>query len=44
MYDSFLASPFLKDTKFADLVTLFTNLGRASENHLRAFPNQVART
>ncbi len=43
MYDSFLASPLLKDPKYADLVALFTNLGRASENHLRAFQNQVAR-
>ncbi len=43
MYNSFLASPFLKEPKYADLVALFTNLGRASENHLSAFQNQVAR-
>lgn len=43
MYESFLANPLLKDPKYADLVSLFTSLRRASENHLRAFRNQLAR-
>ncbi len=43
MYDKFLASPLLKGTQYADLVTLFTTLRNASENHLRAFQNQLAK-
>jgi len=43
MYDSFLASPLIQGTQYADLRTLFTNLANASENHLRAFQNQLAR-
>ncbi|MCA1949312.1 MAG: DUF2202 domain-containing protein [Treponema sp.] len=43
MYDRFLAQPVIQDPKFADLKTLFTNLRNASENHLRAFKNQLGR-
>lgn len=41
MYNRFLALPLLQDPKYADLKTLFTNLRDASENHLRAFRNQL---
>ncbi|WP_304224313.1 DUF2202 domain-containing protein [Gracilinema caldarium] len=43
MYDRFLAQPVIQDSKYADLKTLFTNLRNASENHLRAFKNQLGR-
>lgn len=43
MYDRFLADPALKDAKYADLRALFTTLKRASESHLRAFRNQLAK-
>ena len=43
MYNTFLANPLLQGTQYADLRALFTNLRNASENHLRAFQNQLAR-
>lgn len=43
MYDRFLASPLLKEKANEQLVTLFGELRAASQNHLRAFQNQVAR-
>jgi len=43
MYDKFLASPLLQGTQYTDLKTLFTTLRNASENHLRAFQNQLAK-
>lgn len=43
MYDRFLADPLLRDPRNADLRTLFTQLRNASENHLRAFQNQLTR-
>ena len=43
MYERFLASPLLQGSQYADLRTLFTNLRNASDNHLRAFQNQLAR-
>lgn len=43
MYDMFLASPLLQGTQYADLRALFLNLRNASQNHLRAFQNQLAR-
>ncbi|MDX9827466.1 MAG: DUF2202 domain-containing protein [Spirochaetia bacterium] len=43
MYDRFLASPLIQGAEYADLKTLFTNLRNASENHLRAFQNQLAK-
>jgi len=43
MYDRFLASPLIQSTEHADLKTLFTNLRNASENHLRAFQNQLTK-
>lgn len=41
MYDRFLAQPIIQSEKYQDLKTLFTNLRNASENHLRAFKNQL---
>ncbi len=43
MYDRFLADPAVKDAKYADLRALFSTLKKASENHLRAFKNQLAK-
>jgi len=43
MYDRFLASPLIRDTQHANLRSVFENLKRGSENHLRAFRNQLAR-
>jgi len=43
MYDRFLADPAIKDEKRADLRALFSTLKKASENHLRAFKNQLAK-
>lgn len=43
MYERFLSHPLLQNPKYADLKTLFTNLKNASENHLRAFKNQLGR-
>lgn len=43
MYDRFLADPAIRDEKFADLRALFSTLKRASESHLRAFKNQLAK-
>lgn len=43
MYDAFLANPLIQGTQYVDLRALFTNLRNASENHLRAFQNQLAR-
>jgi hypothetical protein len=43
MYDRFLAVPLLKEVSHADLKAVFENLKRGSENHLRAFRNQLPR-
>lgn len=43
MYDAFLRSPELKKAENADLVSIFTRLKAASENHLRSFRNQLSR-
>lgn len=43
MYERFLAEPEIKDSANAALRDLFNRLGRASENHLRSFQNQLAR-
>ena len=43
MYDRFLASPLLREARYADLKTLFTNLKNASNNHLESFRRQAAK-
>jgi hypothetical protein len=43
MYKTFLARPELSDPANASVKVLFEQLMRASENHLRAFRNQLAR-
>ncbi len=43
MYDAFLARPELSRPENADLKALFESLKRASENHLRAFRNQLSK-
>lgn len=43
MYNKFLTSSLLQGTQYDDLRTLFTTLRDASENHLRAFQNQLAK-
>ena len=43
MYKTFLARPELSDPVNVSVKTLFEQLMRASENHLRAFRNQLAR-
>jgi hypothetical protein len=43
MYKTFLSRPELSDPVNARVKTLFEQLMRASENHLRAFRNQLAR-
>lgn len=43
MYGAFLKSPLLADAGNADVKAVFERLKRASENHLRAFRNQLAR-
>lgn len=43
MYERFLASPLIQDSKYNDLKVLFTNLRDASKNHLEAFKNQLNR-
>jgi rubrerythrin len=43
MYKTFLSRPELSDPVNASVKTLFEQLMRASENHLRAFRNQLAR-
>jgi hypothetical protein len=43
LYDRFLASPLFKDAQHSDLKAVFENLKRGSENHLRAFRNQLSR-
>ncbi len=43
MYDRFLATALVQRPENQDLKVLFANLRNASENHLRAFQNQLAR-
>lgn len=43
MYKAFLARPELAKPENASVKTLFQNLMRASENHLRAFKTQLAK-
>jgi hypothetical protein len=43
MYKAFLARPEVSDPANASVKILFEQLMRASENHLRAFRNQLAR-
>lgn len=43
MYKAFLANPLIQGTQYGDLRALFSNLMNASENHLRAFQNQLTR-
>jgi hypothetical protein len=43
MYDRFLASSLLRDSRYADLKNLFTNLKNASGNHLESFRRQAAK-
>ncbi len=43
MYETFLARPELAKPENASAKTLFENLKRASENHLRAFRTQLAK-
>jgi len=43
MYDNFLSHPELAKSENASTKTLFENLRRASENHLRAFKTQLAK-
>lgn len=43
MYDAFLRSPVLAEPENADVRSVFERLGAASENHLKAFRNQIAR-
>lgn len=43
MYAAFLESPLLAKDGNADVKIVFERLKRASENHLRAFRNQLAR-
>jgi hypothetical protein len=43
MYKAFLARPEVSDPANASVKVLFEQLMRASENHLRAFRNQLAR-
>ncbi|MDX9783182.1 MAG: DUF2202 domain-containing protein [Spirochaetia bacterium] len=41
MYDRFLATDLIQSAENKDLKVLFTNLRNGSENHLRAFQNQL---
>jgi len=43
MYKAFLARPELARAEYSSVKTLFENLMRASENHLRAFRTQLSR-
>jgi hypothetical protein len=43
MYDRFLATALVQSAENKDLKVLFTNLRNASENHLRAFQNQLTK-
>jgi hypothetical protein len=43
MYDRFLSTALIQSPENKDLQVLFNNLKSASENHLRAFQNQLAR-
>lgn len=43
MYDAFLRSPVLARSENADVRSVFERLKAASENHLKAFRNQIAR-
>lgn len=43
MYKAFLARPELARAEYSSVKTLFENLMRASENHLRAFKTQLSR-
>jgi hypothetical protein len=43
MYGNFLAHPELAKLENASAKTLFEQLKRASENHLRAFKTQLAK-
>jgi hypothetical protein len=43
MYESFLSRPELAKPENASIKTLFEQLKRASENHLRAFKNQLSK-
>lgn len=43
MYDAFLARPELSRPENAAVRSLFESLKRASENHLRAFQNQLSK-
>jgi hypothetical protein len=43
MYEAFLAQPELTKSQNAGVKTLFEQLKRASENHLRAFQTQLAK-
>lgn len=43
MYEKFLATSIVKDPANTYLKTLFTNLMKASENHLRSFQTQLAK-
>ncbi len=43
MYEAFLRSPLLAKPENADLRAVFERLKNASENHLRAFRNQLAK-
>lgn len=43
MYEAFLKSPVIQGVEHATLRTLFENLKRASENHLRSFKTQLAK-
>ena len=43
MYDRFLDTALIQNPENKDLKILFTNLRNASENHLRAFQNQLTK-
>ena len=43
MYDRFISTTLVQDPKNANLKQLFENLKRGSENHLKAFRNQLSK-
>jgi hypothetical protein len=43
MYESFLKSPVIAKAENADVKAVFERLKKASENHLRAFRNQLSK-